>query len=408
MKKRSSNITIVAICRFLGRLMADRNGNIIMIMGFAIIPLTLVVGFGVDYGRAMTLQTRLNAAADAAALAAVAPDMIFQSNSDSTAAATNMFNSQAARLNGFQDLHMTPTVTDGTSSSSGALGYLRKATVSYTAKSTNLFSRILGADTLSISGSATASAAQPPNVDFYLAMDNSPSMLLPATSDGIAKILSATSNAHLAKGCAFACHAQIPHSDNIYVNDTTGQQVLLSTGYYTSGSSKQGVYYRWNTSNNTLYDSSGNTMNSTNTSVSGPTRTTIGSGKNLRNIDTTITTVTVTTYLITDNSNGPVTISKKIASTPTTKTVTTNPNNGSSTTSTSTGSTSTSTTTYDSGYWADGYWLTHNYGAIYGSPASIVLRKDDVVSAASRLIPFASNQASEYHVTYRMQMFSFD
>jgi len=36
------------------------------------------------------------------------------------------------------------------------------------------------------------------------------------------------------------------------------------------------------------------------------------------------------------------------------------------------------------------------------------LRKDDVVSAASQLIPFAADQASQYHVTYQAQMFSFD
>ena len=409
--KHSSHITVSAIRGFAGRLLADRRGNVIMILGFAIVPLTLVVGFGVDYGRAMTLQTQLNAAADAAALAAVAPDMIFQSNSASTAAATNMFNSQADRLNGYQDLHMTPDVQDGTASSSSGLGFLRKATVAYTAKSTNFFSKVLGFDTISISGSATASAAQPPNVDFYLAMDNSPSMLLPATSDGVAKIIAATKTSHLANGCAFACHAQLPHSDNIYINDTSGRQVLLSTGYFTSGSSKEGVYYRWDTSTNTLYDSGGNSMNSSDTSVSGPTQQSVctsynskGKCKGYKDYNVTVTTVTATTYSITDSTSGPVTIKKTVASTPTT--VSTPVGGGNSTTTT--GSTSSSTTTYDTGYWADGYWLTHNYGQIYGSPASIVLRKDDVVSAASKLIPFASNQASEYHVTYRAQMFSFD
>jgi Flp pilus assembly protein TadG len=411
--KHSSHITVSAIRGFVGRLLADRRGNVIMILGFAIVPLTMVVGFGVDYGRAMTLQTRLNAAADAAALAAVAPDMIFESNEASTAAATSMFNSQAERLNGFQDLHMTPTVTDGTASSSGGLGFLRKATVAYTAKSTNFFSKVLGYETMTISGSATASAAQPPNVDFYLAMDNSPSMLLPATSDGVAKIIAATTNSHNSNGCAFACHAKIPHSDNIYINDTSDRQILLSTGYFTSGSEKEGVYYRWDTSTNTLYDSDGNSMNSSDTSVDGPHTTTdcnwvknkYGNWVKVCNdYDETVTTVTTTTYSITDSTNDSVKIKKTVASTPTT--VRTPVGGGYS--NTTKGSTSSSTSNYDTGYWADGYWLTHNYGEIYGSPAKIVLRKDDVVSAASQLIPFASNQASEYHVTYRMQMFSFD
>jgi len=379
-----------------------------MITGFAIIPLTFAVGFGIDYSRAMSLQTHLNAAADAAALAAVGPSMILQTQDTSKSAATAMFNAQAALLSGYQDLQMTPTITDNTSGTSGALGYLRKATVSYTVKSINVFGGILGARTLTVNGTSTASAAQPPNVDFYLAMDNSPSMLLPATSDGVSKIIAATKTAENSNGCAFACHAQMPKSDNIYIKDTSTRHILLSTGYYTSGSAKQNVYYRWDKVNNLVYDSSGNLMTSSSTSVSGPTRTTSGSGSTKKYIDTTVTTVSVTTYTITDSTTGPATIYKQVTSTPTTTKVTTPASGGASTTTTSTGTATTTSTAYDTGYWADGYWLTHNYGQIYGGPSSIVLRKDEVVSAATQLIPFASNQAAQYHVTYQAQMFSFD
>ena len=57
-----------AMLRAVRRLGADQRGNIMMMMGLAIIPLTFAIGFGVDYSRAEKLQTRLNAAADAAAL----------------------------------------------------------------------------------------------------------------------------------------------------------------------------------------------------------------------------------------------------------------------------------------------------------------------------------------------------
>ena len=379
-----------------------------MITAFAIIPLTFAAGFGIDYSRAMSLQTRLNAAADAAALAAVAPSMILQSNSTSTSAATAMFNAQAAMLAGYQNLQVTPTVTDGTAASSSALGYLRKATVSYTAESINVFGRILGANTLTVKGTSTASAAQPPNVDFYLAMDNSPSMLLPATSEGVSKIIAATKSTQLPNGCAFACHAQMPKSDNIYVKDTSSRHILLSTGYYTSGSSKQNVYYRWDQTPNLVYDSSGNLMtSSSSTPVSGPTTTTSGSGSTRKTMVTTVTTESVTTYTVTDSTSGPATINKKVVSTPTTS-VTTTANGVTSAPVITKGTATTTTTAYDTGYWADGYWLTHNYGQLYSGPSTIVLRKDEVVSAASQLIPFASNQAAQYHVTYRAQMFSFD
>ena len=458
MKKLRSFVSSAALARLVARLKADQRGNVLMLMGFAVIPLTFTLGFGIDYARAMRLQTQLNAAADSAALAAVAPSMILQSNATSVSAATKMFNSQAARLSGYQNLTMTPTVVDGTAATSSALGYLRKATVTYTVQSVNVFGGILGNPTLTLTGTSSASAAQPPNVDFYLAMDNSPSMLIPATSDGITQIMAATENttdANLPDGCAFACHAQMPHTDKIFVKDNNGYHILLSTNYYTSGNAKQNVYYRWESLDvpigaknhggllitGRLYNSAGQAMNTTTTTtgsptttstVSGPTSSSTGSGSNrvtttitrTTNNTSTVTTVTAITYTITDRTNGAVTITQTTVSTPTTQTTTTvttktdtkignNPTTSSTTTSspttsTSTGSATTTSITYDSGYWADGYWLTHNYGQIYGTPSTITLRKDDVVSAASQLIPFASNQAAQYNVTYQAQMFSFD
>lgn len=393
---------------FIARLKENQKGGVFMIMGFAIIPLTFILGFGIDYARAMSLQTKLNAAADAAALAAVAPSMILQSNSQSRTAAANMFNAQAALESGYEDLVVTPVVTEGGSGTggNGAVGYLRKATVSYRAKSINIFGGVLGLDTLTVSGRATASAAQPPNVDFYLAMDNSPSMLLPSTSDGIAKIIAATKSSSKPNGCAFACHAMIPKSDGIYVRDQSSRDVLLSAGYYTAGSGKQNVWYRYKTSSPVeLFDSTGTTMHSSST----VTGTTTSNGKTGdKRIDTRTDTTTAIKYTITDNSNGPVTINKVVTTTPTTYTTTYKANGTVNKTTSAQGTVATNTTVHDTGYWADGYWLTHNYGLIYGSPSKIVLRKDDVVSAASQLIPFASNQAAQYQVTYRAQMFSFD
>jgi Flp pilus assembly protein TadG len=409
-KKLLSSFSSAPLVELLARLKADRKGGVLIIMGFAIIPLTFAVGFGVDYARAMSLQTQLNAAADSAALAAVAPAMILLSNAESTSAATKMFNAQAALLNGYQNLVMTPVVVDGASGSGGSLGYLRKATISYTVQSTNVFGGILGARTLTVNGSASASAQQPPNVDFYLAMDNSPSMLLPATSDGVAKIIEATKSTKLPSGCAFACHMQMPQADGdpIFIDDMQNRLILLSTGYYTSGSSTQNVYYRWDKSANLVYDSSGNLMTSTSTSVGAPVNSTTGTSPNKKNVVSTTTTVSVTTYTVTDNTNGPATVNKKVVATPTTTAVSTPTGGGASTTTTTPGTANTTTTAYDTGYWADGYWLTHNYGQIYGSPSTITLRKDEVVSAASQLIPFATSQAAQYQVTYRAQMFSFD
>src|SRR3546814_15886216 len=99
---------------------------------------------------------------------------------------------------------------------------------------------LLGADPLTVRGAVTASDAQPPKVDFYRAIDNSPSILHPATSDGVTNIINATKHAtKLPNGCALACHMQMSHEDKIYIKDSQSRDVLLSTGYYTSGRSEE-------------------------------------------------------------------------------------------------------------------------------------------------------------------------
>ncbi|OYX66616.1 MAG: hypothetical protein B7Y88_01885 [Sphingomonadales bacterium 32-64-17] len=413
--------TCKTMAGFFQRLKSDSSGNVLMIFGFAVIPLTFVAGFGVDYGRAMRLQTHLNAAADAAALAAVSPTMMFESNDASRGAATKMFNSQAAQQAGYRNLQLTPKIENITTGSGSTLGFLRKATVSYKAESVNFFGGILGADTLTISGSATASAAQPPNVDFYLAMDNSPSMLLPATNDGISKVIAATKNEHNSSGCAYACHAQLPHTDHIYIEDTSGRDVLLSTSYYNAGSSKSGWWYRWDASAKQLYDSNGNPMNE------GPTVSS-GTSREIRKgsyrcgrwweykwcnydiyVDTTAVKTETVYYSLVDSTSGPVEIKRNVTIEIDATSLITDTHTGKTTVGeTIDGAPTTTSSIYDYGYWADGYWLTHNYGKIFGSPTRLQLRKDAMVSAATQLIPFATSQASEYRVTYQMQLFSFD
>ena len=58
-------------------------------------------------------------------------------------------------------------------------------TLSYTVQSQTIFSGVLKTPSMGIYGTSTAQASVPPNIDFYLLLDNSPSMSLPATSAGV-------------------------------------------------------------------------------------------------------------------------------------------------------------------------------------------------------------------------------
>jgi hypothetical protein len=180
-----------------------------MIFGLSLIPIIFLTGMALDFTSAAQKRTRLNAAADAAALAAVTPAMMLQSNSAALTAATNMFNATAANIGAATVNPPTITMTNA--------GLVRTVTVSYTATSTNTFPNVFSFVTKTshttwpLSGSATATSYSAPNINFYLLLDNSPSMDIAATTAGITTMVNNTS---AQGGCAFACHETNPSSEN--------------------------------------------------------------------------------------------------------------------------------------------------------------------------------------------------
>src|SRR5580704_130507 len=176
---------------YVRRFILDRRGGTAMIFGLSLVPIIFMTGMALDFTSAAQKRTRLNAAADGAALAAVTPYMMTQSNSVALTAATNMFNAEAANLGGATVNAPTITISNA--------GLVRTVTVSYTATSTNnfpnVFASVTGAShtTWPLSGSATATSYSAPNINFYLMLNNT-------SAQG---------------GCAFACHESDPAADNL-------------------------------------------------------------------------------------------------------------------------------------------------------------------------------------------------
>jgi Flp pilus assembly protein TadG len=233
MKRHTSQGHATMITRFsnlLARLRRNRRGNVLMIFAFAMVPMVFATGMGVDYTRAARLQTKMNAIADAAALSAVTQPMMLQSEDAATAAARAMFIAQSNELgsdlvfDGTNPDDLTITVTPVYNATSPG----RVATVTWKAESQNAFGGILGRPTIPIAGTSTSTADKAPYINFYLLLDTSPSMLLPTTTSGLNQMRSQTSTSHLSNGCAFACHAMNPHSDNIYVQDRNGKDIWLN------------------------------------------------------------------------------------------------------------------------------------------------------------------------------------
>jgi Flp pilus assembly protein TadG len=195
-------MTVAALRRFAG----DRKGNVAIIFALSLMPITLLTGMGIDYTAATTKKAMLDAAADAAALAAVTPTLMAKASSFSVTAAQNMFNSQVANIPSLN--YSAPNLSVVAADN----GLKRTVTVTYTASSKNSFAGVLGQAAWPLNGSSQATASVAPNIDFYLLLDNSPSMAIAATSAGIATMVANTS---AQGGCAFACHQTNVAADNL-------------------------------------------------------------------------------------------------------------------------------------------------------------------------------------------------
>jgi Flp pilus assembly protein TadG len=356
-----------------GRLGADRRGNVLAMTAFALIPLMIAVGFGLDYARASRSQTKLNAAADAAVLAAVAPQLMTRTDTEAQAAALAMFNQQATGLQGVSNV--TPVVTI-TSTSGGSLGTLRTVKVTYTARSTNIFGSFLKSAYLPISGSATASASQPPSINFYIAIDVSPSMLIATTTTGIANLKAGAvwkgqpysfSGASVV-GCTFACHSNNSHQWNngIYDVDTSSREILLNN----SSTASTIPFFRLACGGN-LYDNAGNQIGNTADLGTGT-----GSGW-----------AAASDYCA---GSGP-------------------PANPATLRYKATGS---STYTYVSVNFPDTWWLAQNYSTVNPGNSDIELRTDASSAAAAGVIQYAYNIQQQYSTAtappvYKMQFYTF-
>ncbi len=173
-----------------------------MMMGLAAVPLIFSVGAAVDYSSANMTKAKLDAVADTAALSAVDHLAISGTAAAAQITAQNTFNAEAVNLANVTVSNVSATVTDSTSG--------RTAVVSYTATKTNMFMGIFGIPSATIAGQTTAAAGLSTYIDFYLLLDNTPSMGVGATTADISKMVSNTPDQ-----CAFACH-DVSNPNNYY------------------------------------------------------------------------------------------------------------------------------------------------------------------------------------------------
>jgi hypothetical protein len=157
----------------------------------ALLPLLLSIGAMVDLQAKAVSQTQLDSLADSSALAAAG--FTAGTAADAEQVGLRSFQSGLAGLKRVTMGDISVKVTD--------TGLSRTAVVAYSAQSATSLPQIVGVTSLAVNGSATATLGRAPYIDFYLLLDNTPSMGVGATSADIATMVNNTSDK-----CAFACH----------------------------------------------------------------------------------------------------------------------------------------------------------------------------------------------------------
>jgi Flp pilus assembly protein TadG len=190
----------------------DRRGNIAVIFALALLPVMTSVGCAVDYSRAAQIRSKLQAAADAASVGAIARKAPAFIAAGSMAAdgpisvgvtdATNIFNGNVANQTGFTLTNVKPTVARNAG--------IVTSKVEFTATVPTTFMGIIGTNTLTVVGSSTSTTSMPLYIDFHLLLDNSPSMGVGATPSDVATMVANTPD-----DCAFACH-DLNDNNNYY------------------------------------------------------------------------------------------------------------------------------------------------------------------------------------------------
>ena len=186
---------------------ANLRGTSAVIFAMSLVPVIGIVGLGLDYSGALARKARLDAAADAAAVSAIAAARDFITSHGSTEAEPNLSNDAiaAGKAQGSKTFSLDAAADAGTLATSpnvavARVGQTITSTVSYSAASPTSFGGLFGVRSFPLGSSAGSSLTLGSYIDFYLALDVSGSMGLPTSVDDETKLQNVNG------GCQFACH----------------------------------------------------------------------------------------------------------------------------------------------------------------------------------------------------------
>jgi len=213
MQKLARSAQLARLRGLIANFRLNTRGNVAVITALTALPIIAALGCVIDYSSAAMIRTKLQAAADSAALASVSVNSSVITTakgmsgsgtvSGGSTFATGFFNAElttAPETTGYTGLTPSATVSK--------TGTKITATVSFTASVPTYFLGIIGQSNVAISGTSTASYLLPTYIDFYLMLDVSGSMSFPATTAEQTRLEAVNPDNYslYPGGCTFACH----------------------------------------------------------------------------------------------------------------------------------------------------------------------------------------------------------
>jgi Flp pilus assembly protein TadG len=207
----------------------EQSGNFGLLTAILLVPVIGAVGLAIDVSHALSLRTELIGIADSAALGAISENSAglkaakAMANDGEIAVAQDdgrkLFLSQRGGSVAADIREVGLKVSMKVTRKSGSISSI----ATFSADVPTTFMRILGQETIPISGTATAAygAEAKSYTNFYMLLDNTPSMGIAATTKEMARLISLTSNK-----CAFACHIGWSGSDGKFNEDANSTYIV--------------------------------------------------------------------------------------------------------------------------------------------------------------------------------------
>jgi Flp pilus assembly protein TadG len=194
-----------------GRLRPDRSGNFGLIMALLTAPLAMAMGVALDIGYALDIKTEIQSAADSAAVGALSEQSagVIAALSQGLSGQLQVAEEDAGKLLTSNLQSKTLQYLSGQKIVIKRTGATITSHVEVTASVPTSFLGLFGRKFIDVTGVAEGSFLPANYIDFFLLLDNSPSMGLGATTSDISRLEAAND------GCAFACH-DMSNANNAY------------------------------------------------------------------------------------------------------------------------------------------------------------------------------------------------